>query len=219
MVKKLYRIIATKQQLEAIGIDYNISGYLGEFVKEYSDEWACLKVIHDLGEFQFKNRFDIPMEFIEYVGTSEDFKDLRVTFDFDNTLSRTDVQMYARELVQRGMCVWVLTMRYDEIHKHKWAADPCNEDLYKVLDKVGIPRWKVRFCNMEEWGGMCNAKAKYLQGTNVIFHLDDSPEELCSFKLFKGNKTLPIQVRQPHWKHKCERAIENYLEYGRPQKS
>lgn len=143
----------------------------------------------------------------------------KVTFDFDNTLSRPDVQEFAKFLLGSGIDVWVLTMRYDELHKHKWTADPCNQDLYDVIEEVGIPKHKVRFCNLENWQTCNDSKAKYLQGTDVIFHIDDSVDELESFKDYKNTKTLPIQVRQPHWKLKCLKAINNYKKYGRGQKS
>jgi len=39
-----------------------------------------------------------------------------VTFDFDATLSRPDVQEYAKELIEKGIDVWVVTARYDDLH-------------------------------------------------------------------------------------------------------
>ena len=56
-----------------------------------------------------------------------------VTFDFDGTLSRKDVQEYAIELMKKGIDVWVLTTRYDELHKHRYEPNPTNDDLWEVI--------------------------------------------------------------------------------------
>ena len=67
-----------------------------------------------------------------------------VTFDFDGTLSRKDVQEYAIELMKKRIDVWVLTTRYDELHKHRYEPNPTNDDLWEVIYSLNIPRWKVR---------------------------------------------------------------------------
>jgi len=126
------------------------------------------------------------------------------TFDYDGTLSRPDVQEYAKQLVDRGIDVWVVTSRYDELHIHGYEGqiDPSNwnnDDIWAVVDRIGIPRWKVHFTNME-W------KSEYLMGTNVIWHLDDNPKELFMIKN-SGIKTIGIQVVAGSWKRKCERLL------------
>jgi hypothetical protein len=131
-----------------------------------------------------------------------------VTFDFDSTLSRQDVQDYAYSLIKKGFDVWVLTSRYDELHKHKYRHNPTNDDLYKVTDKVGIPRWKIRFTCMRD-------KAEYLFGTDVIWHLDDDFVELN--KINKETKTIGISVIGSEYKSKCNRllGIENKKSVGK----
>lgn len=123
-----------------------------------------------------------------------------VCFDFDHTLSKEHVQEYAVELISRGVDVWVLTSRYDELHKHLYTFNPTNEDLYTVVDKIGIPRHKVMFTNM-------NWKAEYLAGTHVTWLLDDNPEELIQIRNSKI-KTVGIQVNSGSWKNKCERLLK-----------
>ena len=39
---------------------------------------------------------------------------MKVSFDFDSTLSRKDVQSFAKELVDRGLEVWIVTSRFDD---------------------------------------------------------------------------------------------------------
>lgn len=120
-----------------------------------------------------------------------------VTFDFDSTLSRNDVQEYAKELINKGFDVWVLTSRYDELHKHRFKHNPTNSDLYKVTDRLGIPRWKIRFTCMR-------AKAEYLKDTNVIWHLDDDSFELNMIN--KETKTTGISVFG-NYKIKCNKLL------------
>ena len=131
-----------------------------------------------------------------------------VTFDFDSTLSRQDVQDYAYSLIKKGFDVWVLTSRYDELHKHKYRHNPTNDDLYKVTDKLGIPRWKIRFTCMRD-------KAEYLFGTDVIWHLDDDFVELNNIN--RETKTIGISVIGSKYKSKCNRllGIENQKSVGK----
>jgi hypothetical protein len=121
-----------------------------------------------------------------------------VTFDFDSTLSRKDVQDYAFSLINKGIDVWVLTSRYDELHKHKYRHNPTNEDLYKVTDKLKIPRDKIRFTCMRD-------KAEYLFGTNVIWHLDDDFVELNIIN--RETNTIGISVLGSNYKSKCNKIL------------
>ena len=121
-----------------------------------------------------------------------------ITFDFDSTLSRQDVQDYAFSLIKKGFDVWVLTSRYDELHKHLYRHNPTNDDLYKVTDKLGIERTKILFTCM-------NAKADYLFNTNVIWHLDDDWVELNQIN--KQTKTIGISVVGGNYKSKCNKIL------------
>lgn len=123
-----------------------------------------------------------------------------VTFDFDGTLSRKDVQEYALELISKGIDVWVVTSRYDELQKHRYKINPTNDDLWEVIDRLNIPRWKVRFTCMDY-------KASYLLHTNSIFHLDDNCDEFFEMRKIKC-KTKGIQVKSTSFKNKCNRIIK-----------
>lgn len=121
-----------------------------------------------------------------------------VSFDFDNTLSRLDVQQYAKELIARGVEVYVLTSRYDELHKHRYKHNPTLEDLYKVTDGVGIPRNRIRFQIMRD-------KSEYLYGTNVLWHLDDDWLEVNQIN--KETKVKGISFIGGKWKDQCEELL------------
>lgn len=120
-----------------------------------------------------------------------------VTFDFDNTLTRKDVQTFAYSLNKNVFDVWVLTSRYDDIHKHKYPINPCNDDLYKIINSLGIPRYKVRFQCMRP-------KYEYLFGSNVVWHLDDDSIELNLIN--SKTKTVGISVNG-NYIQKCKKLL------------
>lgn len=135
---------------------------------------------------------------------------LKVSIDFDGTLSRIDVQEYAQKLLAEGVDVWVVTTRYDENHKHKYAEDydVTSDDLWSVVDAIGIPRWKVRYTNME-W------KYTYLIGTDFIWHLDDNANEMTRAR-YNSCEVPMIQVNTTAWKRKCSRLLN--MARVKPQK-
>ena len=59
-----YKINATQQQLENIGISYNLSGLIGTLKNKYPTGWYCLTVKHKVGKINFTNDFDIPKTFL-----------------------------------------------------------------------------------------------------------------------------------------------------------
>lgn len=124
---------------------------------------------------------------------------MKVSFDFDGTLSEPKVQDFARELISQGIDVWVVTTRWDENHKHKYGINPTIEDLWEVIDDLGIPRWKVRFTCME-W------KYTYLDKTDFVWHLDDNETEFVKARVH-GCSVPMIQVNAGLWKAKCERLL------------
>lgn len=126
---------------------------------------------------------------------------MKVSFDFDGTLEFHHVQEYASELIKRGIEVWVVTTRWDENHKHKYPKNTTLDDLWEVVDRLGIPRHRVRFTCME-W------KATYLKGTNFVWHLDDNDEEFSVAKRTEGCTVPMIDAIGNTWKQKCERLLK-----------
>lgn len=125
---------------------------------------------------------------------------MKVSFDFDGTLEFGDVQEYAAELIAQGIEVWVVTTRWDENHKHKYPMNATLDDLWEVVDRIGIPRHCVRFTCME-W------KYTYLNGTSFAWHLDDNPEEFSKAKAH-GCSVPMIQVDSNGWMIKCDRLLK-----------
>lgn len=120
---------------------------------------------------------------------------MKVSFDFDSTLSRTDVQEFAKTLIDDGLDVWICTSRLcpEKAPNNEW-----NDDLFKVANELGIPKSKVIFTNYED-------KAEHLTD-DFIWHLDDDWIELD--KINKQRKTVGVSVfGNSVWKQKCLKIL------------
>ena len=87
----------------------------------------------------------------------------------------------------------------------KYETNPTNDDLWEVIDSLNIPRFKVRFTNME-W------KANYLLHTNVLFNLKKKNKKFINIQNMKCKK-LGVQVNCGSFRNKCNRIIDNYLKH------
>lgn len=126
----------------------------------------------------------------------------RVSFDFDSTLSRIDVQKYAKKLVDLGYEVWVCTSRADdETAFQKFHKRDHNEDLWHIVDTIGIPRERVFFSYMKDKHHF------FLQNPGFIWHMDDDVIENSLLREF-GN-IVTINPEEDGWMEKCE----SYLMY------
>ena len=141
-------------------------------------------------------------------------KKVKVSFDFDSTLSRPDVQRFAKELVSEGVEVWIITSRTSveqclEENRGEWFINrisESNEKLFKVADEVGIKREHIIFCNFID-------KIDFIKGKYFLFHLDDDSDELIAIMESK-DPCKPINVEHPDWESDCRKLveIEKYLE-------
>lgn len=123
---------------------------------------------------------------------------MKVSFDFDATLSRKDVQSFAKKMVDSGHEVWIVTSRFDdETITNKgfiWAKDQ-NKILFEVADKCGISRENIKFTCMEP-------KVDFLIGKEFAFHLDDDDIELMDI-LESKDSCKPVNVNYFDWDNVC----------------
>ena len=126
----------------------------------------------------------------------------KVSFDYDLTLSRQDVQDFCKEMMDKGADVYVCTFRTkeynDALFKIVDKSTPANSDLFEVTDKLGIPRENIIFTEMEE-------KSKFLTD-DFIFHLDDDYTVL--YDLRANTKVPGVSVFKSAYKNKCLRLWE-----------
>lgn len=124
-----------------------------------------------------------------------------ITVDYDGTLSRADVQEYVKKLIANGIDVWILTGRFDELHKHIHPYVKNNEDLYEVVEKLGIPRHKIIFMNM-------NSKGCFLINTKVRLHFENDLIEIEDIHF--DTHTLCVNVNNSDWKEYADFRIKEF---------
>ena len=129
---------------------------------------------------------------------------MKVSFDFDATLSRHDVQVYASNLVDEGHEVWIVTSRWDfdnldKRWKSKKDGEPWrHQDLFQVAEWCGIGKERIHFTNQVK-------KVKFLEDNDFIFHVDDEFSELI--EIMKNGKVESINVDYFAWEHECHDII------------
>lgn len=123
---------------------------------------------------------------------------MKVSFDFDGTLSRKDVQEFAKGLVDKNIDVWIVTSRIatePALKKGWYWIEKQNEELYKVAESVSIPKDKIVFTEHID-------KIVYLKDKGFLFHLDDDIDELMLI-LDSKDKCVPLNVNHSDWKENC----------------
>jgi hypothetical protein len=131
---------------------------------------------------------------------------MKVSFDFDHTLSRKDVQVFAKQLVDDGHEVWIVTSRFsDEAAKEKkwhWIEGQ-NQKLFDVAEDCGIKKENIQFTCME-------SKSVFLKDKGFVFHLDDDDIELMD--IFESKDSCrAIHVDHFEWKETCQNILNKNL--------
>ena len=122
---------------------------------------------------------------------------IKVSFDFDATLSIDTVEKYAKELIDRNIEVWICTSRYspENAPNKEW-----NDDLFLVADRVGINRKHIIFTNFAN-------KSEHLNNKGFKWHIDDDNIEL-SFIKTDTDLTPIFLFGNKNWKNDCENALK-----------
>jgi len=132
---------------------------------------------------------------------------MKVSFDFDHTLSRKDVQVFAKQLVDDGHEVWIVTSRFsdEKAKENKWHwIEGQNQKLFDVAEECGIKKENIKFTCME-------SKSYFLEGKGFIFHLDDDDIELMDI-LESKDSCRPIHVDHFEWEETCQDILKKSLE-------
>ena len=128
---------------------------------------------------------------------------MKVSFDFDNTLSRSAIQEYAKTLLHREVEVWVCTSRMKDpdssINSLHIITKGWNDDLYAITDNLCIPISRVLFSEMLD-------KVEILQNYDFIWHLDDDWIEIDTINRAKIN-TRGVKCIGEDWIKECEKLL------------
>ena len=114
---------------------------------------------------------------------------MKISFDFDGTLSRESVQKYAKQLIDRDFNCIITTYRQKE-----YIPPDSNNDLLEVAKNIGIE--DIRFTEGQD-------KSSFLE--DVFIHLDDDYN--CLREIQINSKCIPISVCTGNWQGKIERII------------
>jgi len=131
---------------------------------------------------------------------------MKVSFDFDGTLSRKDVQDFAKSLLQSGIEVWIVTSRIatePALAKGWHWIERQNKELYDVAKIVGIKHENIIFTEFVD-------KIEFLKDKGFIFHIDDDVDELMAI-LNSKDPCKTVNVEHFEWKETCENILQNYL--------
>jgi hypothetical protein len=123
----------------------------------------------------------------------------KVSFDFDGTLSRIDVQNYAKSIIDKAE-LWITTSRFEDVSRYDFNAT--HADLYDIAERVGIPKDRIIFTNMTE-------KVYILDGRAFVWHLDDDRFELKLLQEGPANGIIcPIGISvNGNFVPKCDRLL------------
>ena len=92
---------------------------------------------------------------------------MRISYDFDDTLSTSKGQQMALNDIKNGNDVLILTARQE--------SD--NEEVFKVADKLGIAHSKVHFTNgKDKWSFVIRLK--------IDRHIDNNKEQVDKINKF-----------------------------------
>lgn len=131
---------------------------------------------------------------------------IKVSFDFDDTLSYQSVQRFATYLISDEIDVHITTSRYEDITRYKdnENGDLNNDDLFKVADRLGITRENIHFTDMEDKADWFNLHKEL----DFKFHLDNDKIEVM---LINSNTyILGIDITISNWKEKCLKTLQTW---------
>jgi hypothetical protein len=94
-------------------------------------------------------------------------KKMKVSFDFDDTLSTERIQEIAKLFVERGYDVYITTAR----RKHSYFYN--NDIVFETAKKVGIKKENITFTDSED-------KFKFLKEFDLHFDNDEDEIELIN---------------------------------------
>jgi hypothetical protein len=137
---------------------------------------------------------------------------VRVSFDFDNTLSRIDVQDFCKELIYYGLDVWIVTSRSRNYCNNKSNDNDNsndNKDLFFIAENLEIKKENIIFTNGFTEGF---AKSDFFKiNSDFLFHLDDDSVELDFINRETKVKGISCLGKNNCWKRECYLIINSNL--------
>ena len=121
----------------------------------------------------------------------------KVSFDFDSTLNIDVVQKLAKNIIDEGHEVWIVTSRIHGVDSSGNKRN--NDDLFEIANELNIFKEQIHFCNMAN-------KSEFLKDKGFLWHLDDDEIELQFIRM--ETNVLPIHRRGGNdWWNQCLDSI------------
>ncbi len=122
---------------------------------------------------------------------------MKVSFDFDSTLTVDTVKDLAKTLVEEEHEVWIVTSRHEiqDLSGNKVN----NDDLFEIVNEIGIKKECIKFtCGKN--------KSEFLKDKGFLWHLDDDIIELSFIRT--NTNVFPIwRWHGNDWKNQCKDLI------------
>jgi hypothetical protein len=93
-------------------------------------------------------------------------KALKISFDYDSTISEEPMQKLAKKFLDLGAEVFIVTSRATEMHS---GIKLNNDDVFEVANALGIKRENIIFTSYKD---------KYSFVKNMDMHFDDDMHEI-----------------------------------------
>jgi hypothetical protein len=115
---------------------------------------------------------------------------MKISFDFDDTLTHPAVQSVAERLIAEGHEVYILTARFgdDDPHNTGWGAN-WNDDLKLLAASLGIPKERWLFAGL-------GTKAALAGIHGIQLHLDDAGDWVADVR--KVCPAIQFNEHVPH---------------------
>jgi hypothetical protein len=123
---------------------------------------------------------------------------MKVSFDFDDTLTKPRIQKYVKFLISKGVEVYITTSRYEGFNYGYGNVKYDNSDLFLVANKLGIKQENIIFTNFKY-------KAEFLHD-DFLFHVDDDQYELDRISRIKA-----IDVNSKYSIRQCNEILEENI--------
>jgi hypothetical protein len=127
---------------------------------------------------------------------------MKVSFDFDNTLSREAVQKFAKELMQKRYEVHIVTSRFEDpmCYTDPRIQETGHRDMFRVCFYLGIPKERIHFTNMIDKAGF------FENNPDFLFHLDDDEREIFGINTYTTVKGI-LCDKGILWKKEIEKGF------------
>lgn len=124
---------------------------------------------------------------------------MKISFDFDGTLSEEKVQKVAKKLMSEGHTLYITTSRFLDPKNYE-KPNYNHDDLYGVAKEIGIKTAHIIFTDFAD---------KYFFVEMFDIHLDNDYEELNNINSETKCRGISV-VGTSAWIHKIYKIIDKY---------